>query len=351
MMQNTNTPAAPDRRYLWGPLWRVRIALELPSGLPGRQRNQDPLILRYHRFRQLLGEEITVDEEERCQYRTFYAAEQLNEEVVRTNQIKLALLARLPRDEIAQRVAVHPEVLDLWQSLFFDIEGTHNASDWLYAYVVAPVITAGELELATHMKAAIGGGPIVGRAILDMIAMIPGTDAEREAHRQLKLYLKGEAALDYPLSDNTALKLVRVTCNEKARSERLRFDREKLEVRRAEVQRRDDRVAQRHAARRQAADRKAYAAASKRQAIHDRLRNEQMARAQRIAASPLSALTWSVKSERPPEKRSPTNILMPSSPPAYSSATGCSEPTGSSLSMTKSLFKADEVQRFASFCT
>ena len=124
--------------------------------------------------------------------------------------LKLSILGSLPRAEVAARFGAEQQVVDVAESLFFDISGFAQASGWMNCHVFVPEASFGSKELAAKMKLAHYGGPVAARALLDGQEKLPLDEAQRIVDQELLLHAKLQAALEFDLDAQSAERFLKV---------------------------------------------------------------------------------------------------------------------------------------------
>jgi hypothetical protein len=208
-------------------------------------------------------------------------------------------------------------ILEKWESLFFDVRQSREAVGWIQAHVIRPEQARGNGHLASRLKAAVAGGAVVARSILDLESRLPVTDGEKLFDRKLALHLKFDEAVALPLNtDREKMFFMKLYVDLQLRESRLDHAERQLERRCAEARAklelakmRQESARQRSAANdrlrhereteqaRREAQREYLAA--QRQARHDA---DRRAAAARAAASPLARLGWGATVGAAPER-------------------------------------------------
>jgi len=299
-------------RGLRKPAWRLELAGRLPPHRKHRLvREADADVRAVHHFQLLRARGKSGKTRAEALYPAIAAAFALNQDEARCTAAKILTLGGCERSEIAARLGVEEQILEKWESLFFDVREWRDAVGWIHHHVIQPEYDRENGQLASKMKAATAGGPIVARAILDLESRVPVTAAEKLFDRQLALHLKLDAALELPLSTNREkMFFIKLYAQLQWQEKRLKLTERKLEKQCAEAHARQERTRirlemteQRATARaaeraRRQHERELVKAVVQQQCEHlaarrqDQLRAEQEAAAARAAASPLSALAW-----------------------------------------------------------
>jgi hypothetical protein len=134
--------------------------------------------------------------------------------------------------EVQQRLGVEIAVVEAWEQIFFDVRDLRSATSWFAAHVIEPERAAGNLELVSELKLALGGGPVAARAILDCKGTLPLDEADRLFQQKLKLSMKFDQAVEMPLTTNQdSLKFLRLYMQLELETKRLELASQKLHQR------------------------------------------------------------------------------------------------------------------------
>jgi hypothetical protein len=218
---------------------------------------------------------------------------------------------------ISEQLAVDVEVVEVIRRFFFDINDNRTAIGWIDAHVMAPERSAGCFLWAAQYGAAFSGGSAVAVKILRLEAIPSENEASRLQFLEQALHVKVREALEMPLEDaGDSAKVITATLDYELRKNRLEFERAKCR-RRSEREVRNHELAERrtHLAEenlrvqvefssrqkevRQGSSNRAQLAKLQQSLQLERHHREQVEAANRAAACPLSALTWS---KLPPEQ-------------------------------------------------
>lgn len=143
--------------------------------------------------------------------------------------LKLSILGSLPRAEVAARLSVEQQVVDVAEALFLDITDLSQASGWMNSHVFVPEAKFGSKELAAKMKLAHYGGPVIARALLDGHERLPLKEAQQIIDQELLLHAKLQAALEFDLDTDTAQQFLEVFLKYDLERRKLEFEREKFQ--------------------------------------------------------------------------------------------------------------------------
>ena len=305
---------ARDRR---GPAWRWKLAEENLHDRPGqRLRRFGRDFLDTHHYRSLCDYSPVGRKQAFHLYPLLAAAEELNADMVRIGDCKVAVLGELDPKEVCRQLNVDEAVFRVWEKTFFDIRGCRSATGWIQIHVIRPEIAAGRGEVAARLRMVAALGPLAAKLILAADTRPPIQEAQKLFERQLKLHLKFDAAVEMTTDTDKSRRFfigqnMRLLFEER----RLKFAREKLEKKCAEaLNRRElakihaelalERARNRAAARARRDEGVALVQAGKSYGdewLAVRRREEQMAEqaamASRVAASPLGRLRWRHRDE------------------------------------------------------
>ena len=127
-----------------------------------------------------------------------------------SEQLQVLTIADCPRDEIASRLHLDERVIAVAEQLFFDVRWSLKASGWTSCHVIVPMIRAGTVDLASKLKLAYFGGPVIARAILEARVRVPGEEAARLFGREVLLQLKAQEALEAPLGEGERIEFLKL---------------------------------------------------------------------------------------------------------------------------------------------
>jgi len=113
--------------------------------------------------------------------------------------------------------------------LLFDIRGKRDATSWMTCRVFMPAAENGDVDLATKMKIAFFGGPVMALVVLDAGNNLPFGDAQRLVDQEVLLQGKLQAAIEFRLSEATAPQFLKTYLNYNLARQKLDFAREKFQ--------------------------------------------------------------------------------------------------------------------------
>lgn len=291
-----------------GPNWRWKIAQE--SAQKRFTRHTDALVKRTADFlrRQSNIPAGQCDVSDRDV--DIAEAVRLNHDEATTDLLKILTLGRCDRSEIAQRLRLDESHILTWELLFFDVRAAHGAVTWIQARIISPLEAAGRLGLVARLRLVSSAGPVAARAIMDADVQMPLDPGQRVFAKQLKLDLKVQEALAFPVTnERQSMQLIVLSAKIRAAEKRLELDKAKLEARCQEAVRKHELAVLRVEVANQNKQTRSRQRDGKRsrtqQAAREHNRTEEMAllrayeeaaRAaaqERALASPLAQLTWS----------------------------------------------------------
>jgi hypothetical protein len=157
------------------------------------------------------------------------AAEALVRDATKCEQLKILVVGDCPVSEIAARTGISVSILEAWESIFFDVRAARDASDWVFRWVMVPLLQQGNGRLAAKLKFAYAGGPLAAKALLDAEARVPLKQGVRLFDQKLLLQVKFEEALQYPLNSNRdALNFIKMHADLMYQEKRLQLQERKL---------------------------------------------------------------------------------------------------------------------------
>lgn len=191
-------------RGLLGPAWRMQLA----QGFLGSQAprhpggNADRWLVDLCGYLGMARDGDAGLRRARSRYTTIFEACELQEQPEIVSQLRVMVMGDMTLAEIQKRLGVAIAVVEAWEQIFFDVRDLRSATTWLVTHVIEPERAAGNLELVSELKLALGGGLVAARAILDGNATLPMDEAERLFQQKLKLSMKFDQALEMPLKTN-----------------------------------------------------------------------------------------------------------------------------------------------------
>ncbi len=221
-------------RGLLGPAWRMKLAQSIfrrpPQRQPGGHADRW--------FDDLCGYLALASDGDagllraRAKYPTIFQACELQEQPASVSPLKIMVVSDMALGEVQQRLGVEIAVVEAWEQIFYDVRDLRSASSWFAAHVIEPERAAGNLELVSELKLALGGGPVAARAILDCNETLPLDEADRLFQQKLKLSMKFDQAVEMPLTTNQdSLKFLRLYMQVELETKRLELASHKLQQR------------------------------------------------------------------------------------------------------------------------
>lgn len=228
-MSKLNDNLVDMEHRVGGPAYRWNLAKRLAkSQRSARVAQADGQIQRataYLRIFQEFGQEPAARKDP-----TLAAACRLAENERTFSTLKLSILGSLPRAEVAARLGVDQQVIDVAETLFFDISRLSQASSWMNCHVFIPEARFGSKELAAKLKLAHHGGPVMVRALLNGHEKVPLEEAQQIIDQELQLHAKLQAALEFDLDAQSAGEFLKVFLEYDLQRKKLQFEREKFQL-------------------------------------------------------------------------------------------------------------------------
>jgi hypothetical protein len=212
-MKHTNNLPQADlfrnmEHHLGGPNYRWKHALQYAASPQlARPQHVDQIgrvAARYVRAYQHYGAERAKQK-----YPLIAAARALYENDQMLETFKLAVLGNLPQAEVAARLGVAVEIIEIAEVLFFQLGDLRESEAWLNCHVFLPAIKTGSTDSAAKMKLAYHGGPEMARELLDAQDGPPFGEAQRLVDQELLLHAKLQAALEFELDAASASEYIK----------------------------------------------------------------------------------------------------------------------------------------------
>jgi len=141
---------------------------------------------------------------------------------------RVSLLGGLPSAELALRLDLSLEIIEVAEALFFDL-GDQPQAAWISHHVVIPEVSTGSAEVAAKLKVAYHGGPLMARALLDAQDNLPLNDAQTLVDQELLLYAKLQAALEFELDAHSASEYIKHHLDYDLARRNIELEREKFQ--------------------------------------------------------------------------------------------------------------------------
>jgi hypothetical protein len=120
-------------------------------------------------------------------------------------RLKIQVLGGCSSAEIAARLGLDEDVVKTAEALFFDVAPQLRAHDWVLCKVIIREEHDGNTDLATHMRMAYFGGPLVAQTNVDALERLPVVEVDRLYDQSLLLHAKAMQALAVPLRDSKSV--------------------------------------------------------------------------------------------------------------------------------------------------
>lgn len=145
--------------------------------------------------------------------------------------IQMLVLAGLAASEICECLKLEAEVLEVIESLHFDVRPLLSSPQWIVAHVIVPEAEAGRDDLAARLRVAYFGGPSAAKTLVEAKFRLPTEPARQLADASMLLYAKFVQAIEMPLTPEQSVEFLRLTTENYREEQRLRLERDKLAFR------------------------------------------------------------------------------------------------------------------------
>lgn len=230
VVKNNTATFESLQRFQRGPGWRWALAQRGAAGnLPGMFLAADELLKKAADYIDLLAQGDGEAFLAARRYPQVHAAVALWNNPPLQTRLKILTLGDCPRAEIAGRLGLDLETIKTAEDLFFDVRAQLQARDWIVSAAILPEQRDGNTDLATHLRVAYFGGPLVAQMIVDAPQRLPVVEADRLYDQSLLLHAKAQQALAVPLRDvKSALKFIELLMDYNCRTGTLELAREKF---------------------------------------------------------------------------------------------------------------------------
>lgn len=320
-------------RAILGPAWRMLLLQKTPFGTAIEDSEEtDPMLASAREYFALALDESEGYREAARKHPQICAAEEIQRNSDICEQLKILALSGSPHREGAMRTGLDESIIETWESLYFDVRESREASSWVTAHIIQAEMKEGNAAFAAKLKIACFSGPAAAKTLLDTDCPKLLAPAERLLERDRKLQLKFEEAASAPfVSEKECNRFLLSFAELLLSQQRLQLAERKFEARCKQLERKAELVENRQ---RYSAERHQRRVEEKmrRQEVKDaavqvkergrqecmRLKREREFEEARFAAacmktSPLTALKWSLSSvDRPnPEMTYDLNLDLP----------------------------------------
>jgi hypothetical protein len=231
MGSNTEPHCKNERNFL-GPNWRTKLAIELAtSGRRARPGQQDHLVGRaaeYHRLRGAADRRLEAFEAKSCSIAEAEAA--WNDPAIR-GDLQLLVLANCDQDEIATRLGLRIEVVQMIEDLRFDVRPMLDSVFWIVSMVIGRAGDDRDPGFVSRMKLSYFGGRHAVRAILDANESVPLEPAEQASLATVALFVKLQEVLALPVTPHSAPNVLKSLAEIRLGEQQIALEREKLSAR------------------------------------------------------------------------------------------------------------------------
>lgn len=220
------------RRLELGADWRKRLAEEFASGdkvrMPGEFDAATRQAVDY--FRRLLqGERGRAGAGER--YPDIATAVAAWEQSELRTAIQMLVLADVPAAEICAQLQMQESVLQVIESLYFDVRPMLKTASWIITKVVNRETDAGRDDAAARLRSAYSYGPYAAKKLIEAKLRLPTEPAEQFAIAAMLLHAKFVQAAEMPLTSEQSIEFMKLTAEIHRDEKLLELEREKLAFR------------------------------------------------------------------------------------------------------------------------
>jgi hypothetical protein len=217
-------------RHLDGPGWRWELARRAATdGLSGPLAEADELIVHAAEYIRLTGQGEGGKFLALRKHTAIRSAVAAWCDPESQPHLKIMILADSERSDIAARVGLDEAIIATVESLFFDVRSALKAIGWVTCEVINAEERAGNVDLATRLRVAYFGGPLVAQLILDADDRIPVDEADRLFDQSTLLHLKVKAAMAVPLcTEQSLLEFTKLYLDYRHKSDKLELAKEKF---------------------------------------------------------------------------------------------------------------------------
>lgn len=143
----------------------------------------------------------------------------------------MLVLADVRAAEICDALKVQKSVLQIIESLYFDVRPMLKTAPWIVARVIDREADAGRDEVAAQLRAAYSYGPYVAKKLIEAKLRLPTEPAEQFAIAALLLHAKFVQAAEMPLTSEQSIEFMKLTAEIRRDEKLLELEREKLAFR------------------------------------------------------------------------------------------------------------------------
>ncbi len=159
------------------------------------------------------------------------AAEQVHQQPALAERLRLMVAAQVPPEQIAARLAIATEIVQLYEAIFFDVRQHLHQGSWIVIHVLHPLEKSGNFQLSARFRAALSGGTAVLDALLSDEIDFPVTFTEQMFKKRTHLMaLESEAISVVPLDRESAWKFVQMGARWRIESRRIELAEKRLDA-------------------------------------------------------------------------------------------------------------------------
>lgn len=219
-------------RCFHGPNWRWQFAEPAARRSWHPLAHRDKLVNELIRFRRLAEQQVALAERK---YPRIAAAVHLWGQPELRQQLQVLSVADVPILEIADRLQVSADLIEMAELVFFDVRENLASPIWVVNRVIRPAAAQEERNYAAQLRVAYFGGPTAALAVLTANTRLPAEESERLYDASALLYAQMIETLHATLP---ASELLEISGRLLLQHEQLKLDREKLHFRVARWQER-----------------------------------------------------------------------------------------------------------------
>jgi hypothetical protein len=192
------------QRHIHGPDWRWKLAQAWAgSAATGPINRTDQQVCAAFDYLRKQAGAPGQQRRARQQFPHIATAELLAQNSEVCGELKVLVLGGCSPPEICERLSLDPKVLATWESLFFDVRGSQEATDWVLANVIQPEQERGDGHLAAKLKCACAGGPVAAVAVLDAESRVSLKAGATLFDKKIILHLKFDQAAKLKIETNS----------------------------------------------------------------------------------------------------------------------------------------------------
>jgi hypothetical protein len=138
---------------------------------------------------------------------------------------KILAIGGCQQFDMARRFGMDVTTIAAVEAIFFDVRAALNATDWIVHGVILAEQRAGNVDLATRLRAAFFHGPLAAELIVDTAERLPSAEADRLFDQSILLHMKVQEALAVPLkNEKSALEFTKVYLDYRLKAKKLELE-------------------------------------------------------------------------------------------------------------------------------